>query len=41
MKTDPHASQGMLFVDQIFLGHLGTISLAAAALGNTYNNIMW
>ena len=35
------AQQGMLFTDQIFLGHLGTVPLAAAALGNTYNNIMW
>ena len=35
------AQQGMLLTDQIFLGHLGTVSLAAAALGSTYNNIMW
>ena len=31
----------MLMTDQIFLGHLGTVSLAAAALGTTYSNIMW
>ena len=35
------AQQGMLMTDQIFLGHLGTVSLAAAALGTTYSNIMW
>ena len=33
--------QAMLMTDQIFLGHLGTIELAAAALGNTYTNLMW
>ena len=31
----------LTMTDQIFLGHLGTIELAAAALGNTYTNLMW
>jgi MATE family multidrug resistance protein len=35
------AQQAMLVTDQVFLGHLGTSSLAAASLGNTYTNIMW
>lgn len=35
------AQQAMLVTDQLFVGHLGTNSLAAAALGNTYSNIMW
>ncbi len=31
----------MLFTDQIFLGHLGTVPLAAGALGTTYSNIFF
>ncbi len=29
-----HPPQAMVFTDQIFLGHLGTEEMAAAALGN-------
>ncbi|KAG2486121.1 hypothetical protein HYH03_015216 [Edaphochlamys debaryana] len=35
------AQQGMTVVDQIFLGHLGTAELGAAALANAYSNLMW
>lgn len=35
------AQQAMAMTDLLFLGHLGTSSLAAASLGNTYSNLMW
>ncbi|GIL79039.1 hypothetical protein Vretimale_55 [Volvox reticuliferus] len=35
------SSQTMVVTDQIFVGHLGVTQLAAAALGNTYFNLMW
>lgn len=41
LPSGTHIHPGMLMTDQIFLGHLGTVSLAAAALGTTYSNIMW
>lgn len=30
-----------MVTDQVFVGHLGTNALAAAALATTYSNIMW
>ncbi|GIL81054.1 hypothetical protein Vretifemale_10177 [Volvox reticuliferus] len=35
------AQQGMTVIDQVFLGHLGTAELGAAALANSYTNLMW
>ncbi|PNH02895.1 putative transporter C11D3.06 [Tetrabaena socialis] len=35
------AQQGMTVVDQIFLGHLGTAQLGAAALANAFTNLLW
>lgn len=35
------AQQAMMVTDQVFVGHLGTNALAAAALATTYSNIMW
>ncbi|GLI60793.1 hypothetical protein VaNZ11_003027 [Volvox africanus] len=35
------AQQGMTVTDQVFLGHLGTAELGAAALANSYTNLMW
>ncbi|PNH04931.1 putative transporter C11D3.06 [Tetrabaena socialis] len=35
------ALQTMVVTDQVFVGHLGVTELAAAALGNTYFNLMW
>ncbi|EFJ42410.1 hypothetical protein VOLCADRAFT_97490 [Volvox carteri f. nagariensis] len=42
-RLRPHigGSQTMVVTDQIFVGHLGVTQLAAAALGNTYFNLMW
>mmetsp|Transcript_5009 Transcript_5009/g.13610 ORF Transcript_5009/g.13610 Transcript_5009/m.13610 type:complete len:380 (+) Transcript_5009:116-1255(+) len=34
------SQQAMVFTDQIFLGHLGTEQMAAAALGNMYSAIL-
>ncbi|KAG2434531.1 hypothetical protein HYH02_012198 [Chlamydomonas schloesseri] len=31
----------MVVTDQVFVGHLGVTELAAAALGNTYFNLLW
>ncbi|KAG2422068.1 hypothetical protein HXX76_016303, partial [Chlamydomonas incerta] len=35
------AQQGLVVTDQIFLGHLGTAELGAAAIANSYTNLMW
>ncbi|KAG2423378.1 hypothetical protein HXX76_015344 [Chlamydomonas incerta] len=35
------SSQTMVVTDQVFVGHLGVAELAAAALGNTYFNLLW
>ncbi|MEW5307133.1 MAG: hypothetical protein WDW36_009548 [Sanguina aurantia] len=35
------SQQAMLITDQMFLGRLGTAQMAAAAIGNTWLNLMW
>ncbi|MEW5299861.1 MAG: hypothetical protein WDW36_002834 [Sanguina aurantia] len=35
------SSQTMVVTDQVFVGHLGVTQLAAAALGNTWFNLLW